>query len=200
MHKVSEDELSAAFAEAYQFIHPHLKEGFTRSNGLSSGLSSKWHSLLYGPNDGGRDSFRNLTEQLSARAAVGSCRQQRGVQQFSWKNSDGCVVEEPHPGVFVFRDLFAKDWCQALLEEIDHMQSEEVQKTEIVGMITQLRPNSMNNYGVHLNIVGMRKCMDDILEQVLQPLAMALYMNDHLDLHNNSGGTDAPYFCWQQRR
>ena len=29
--------------------------------------------------------------------------------------------------------------------------------------------------GVHLNIVGMKKCMDDVLRNVLQPLAMYVY-------------------------
>ena len=48
----------------------------------------------------------------------------------------------------------------------------------------------MNNYGVHLNIVGMRQCMDDILHNVLQPLAMAIYMNDHKDVHSKAKGTN----------
>ena len=47
----------------------------------------------------------------------------------------------------------------------------------------------MNNYGVHLNIVGMRNCMDEILHNVLQPLAMAIYMNDHKDVHSKAHGT-----------
>ena len=38
----------------------------------------------------------------------------------------------------------------------------------VVDLVTRMRPNSMNNYGVHLNIVGMRCCMDDILRNVLQ--------------------------------
>lgn len=46
--------------------------------------------------------------------------------EFRWQNADGCVVDELHPGVYVFKELFAKDWCSALLEEIDNMQSEEV--------------------------------------------------------------------------
>ncbi len=56
-------------------------------------------------------------------------------------------------------------------------------------MIARMRPNSMNNYGVHLNIVGMRKCMDDILQHVLNPLSMAIYMNDHVDVHCQKDGT-----------
>ncbi len=46
--------------------------------------------------------------------------------EFRWKNADGCVVDELHPGVYVFRELFAKDWCDTLLEEIENMQSAEV--------------------------------------------------------------------------
>ena len=76
--------------------------------------------------------------------------------------------------MYVFKGLFSKDWCAALLEEIDHMQSADVRKMEIVDLITRMRPNSMNNYGVHLNIVGMKKCMDGIMHNVLQPLAMAI--------------------------
>ena len=46
--------------------------------------------------------------------------------EFRWENADGSVVDELHPGVYVFKELFAKDWCNSLLEEIDNMQSEEV--------------------------------------------------------------------------
>jgi hypothetical protein len=46
------------------------------------------------------------------------------------------------------RGLFSREWCQALLEEIDHMQSREVRETEIVDLVTRMRPNSMNNYGM----------------------------------------------------
>ena len=100
---VSEEELSRAFAAAYEFVHPHLKDGFMRDDCQCSGLSAHWHALLFGATDGGRDSFRNLTEQLSARAAAGSCRLQQPGQHFSWSNAHGCEVEEPHPGVYVFR-------------------------------------------------------------------------------------------------
>lgn len=91
--------------------------------------------------------------------------------------------------MYIFRELFSKDWCAALLEEIDNIQSEDVRKSDIVDTIARMRPNSMNNYGVHLNIVGMRKCMDDILQHVLNPLAMAIYMNDHVDVHSQKDGT-----------
>jgi len=134
--EVSEDQLSEEFARAYTFLHPHLKQGFMDGDGASIGLSPEWNALLFGPNDGGRDSFRNLSEQLSARAAAGSCRTQgqgQGQGQgFSWNNSHGCRVEEPHPGVYVFRGLFSKEWCCALLEEIDRMQSVEVRWMQIV--------------------------------------------------------------------
>jgi hypothetical protein len=49
---------------------------------------------------------------------------------------------------------------------------------------------------VHLNIVGMRKCMDDILQHVLQPLAMAIYMNDHRDVHSRAAGMHALIYNW----
>ena len=124
--QVLEEELSKAFAEAYTYVHPHLQQGFIRPDLQSSGLSPKWNALLLGPNDGGRDSFRNLSEHLSARAADGSCRSREEGREFQWTNASGCVVEEPHPGVYVFRELFDKDWCNALLEEIDNMQSAEV--------------------------------------------------------------------------
>lgn len=92
-----------AFAASYTFVHPHLKDGFMREDGQTTGLSPQWNALLFGNNDGSRDSFRNLIEHLSARAAAGSCRLQQPGQQFSWRNATGCVVEEPHPGVYVFR-------------------------------------------------------------------------------------------------
>ncbi len=101
--EVLEEDLCKAFAAAYTFVHPHLKDGFMRDDGQSTGLSPQWNELLFGANDGGRDSFRNLIEHLSARAAQGSCRLQQPGLQFSWRNGSGCAVEEPHPGVYVFR-------------------------------------------------------------------------------------------------
>jgi hypothetical protein len=98
------------------------------------------------------------------------------------------IVSEIESNCAACRGLFSAAWCAALLDEIDHMQSKEVREMEIVDMVTRMRPNSMNNYGVHLNIVGMKKCMDDILHNVLQPLAAAIYANDHLDVHRHRGG------------
>jgi hypothetical protein len=122
----SEADLEEDFARSYKYIHPHLQQGFMRADLQSNGLSPKWNTLLLGSNDGGRNSFRNLSEHLCARAAAGSCRLQQMGREFRWTNADGCVVEEPHPGVYVFRELFAKDWCDELLAEIDNMQSAEV--------------------------------------------------------------------------
>lgn len=34
----------------------------------------------------------------------------------------------------------------------------------------------------------LTRCMDEILQHVLQPLAMAIYMNDHVDVYNKSKG------------
>ena len=76
---VLEEELTQAFTQAYKYVHEHLQEGFMGADMQSKGLSPKWNNLLFGPNDGGRDSFRNLSEHLSARAAAGSCRLQHEV-------------------------------------------------------------------------------------------------------------------------
>jgi hypothetical protein len=101
--EILEEDLCRAFADAYNFVHPHLKDGFMREDGQSKGLSTPWNALFFGADDGDRDSFRNLIEHLSVRSAAGSCRLQQLGQKFSWSNSRGCAVEEPHPGVYVFR-------------------------------------------------------------------------------------------------
>ena len=76
---VARNQLTQAFALADKYVHAHLQEGFMGADMQSKGLSPKWNNLLFGPNDGGRDSFRNLSEHLSARAAAGSFRSQHEV-------------------------------------------------------------------------------------------------------------------------
>uniref|UniRef100_A0A6J0UJU5 2-oxoglutarate and iron-dependent oxygenase domain-containing protein 2 isoform X1 n=2 Tax=Pogona vitticeps TaxID=103695 RepID=A0A6J0UJU5_9SAUR len=63
--------------------------------------------------------------------------------------------------------VFAKEFCQAFIEELENFEQSEMPKG---------RPNSMNNYGVLLNELGMDEgFITPLREKYLQPLAAWLY-------------------------
>eukprot|EP00316_Scyphosphaera_apsteinii_P023109 CAMPEP_0119341044 /NCGR_PEP_ID=MMETSP1333-20130426/101524_1 /TAXON_ID=418940 /ORGANISM="Scyphosphaera apsteinii, Strain RCC1455" /LENGTH=598 /DNA_ID=CAMNT_0007352919 /DNA_START=35 /DNA_END=1831 /DNA_ORIENTATION=- len=87
--------------------------------------------------------------------------------------SEGCgspdalraIVNEAAPGIFTF-EMLAHDFCDMLLAECEHYEAS--------GMPV-VRPNSMNNYGVVLNSIGLEQMMDRIQQQFVRPLAAALF-------------------------
>nr|XP_016850236.1 PREDICTED: 2-oxoglutarate and iron-dependent oxygenase domain-containing protein 2 [Anolis carolinensis] len=74
--------------------------------------------------------------------------------------------------------VFAKEFCQAFIKELESFEHSEMPKG---------RPNSMNNYGVLLNELGMDEAfITPFREKYLQPLAALLYPDcggGHLDSH-----------------
>lgn len=90
---------------------------------------------------------------------------------------DAIVREETETWVYSF-DLFTDDFCQQLLEEVDHFQNYG---------LPVIRPNSMNNYGLILNEIGFGDFLTQLLEKHLSKLFTALFPEKytHLDSHHS---------------
>lgn len=72
------------------------------------------------------------------------------------------------PGVISF-DCLKTDFCDLLLAEVEHYQRSG---------LPQHPPNSMNNYGLVLNEIGMRKSFDAVLQRHLLGIAARLFGDD----------------------
>ena len=75
------------------------------------------------------------------------------------------LLRQVTPGVFSF-ELFSPSLCDRIAEELEHYAAS--------GLPAE-RPNSMNNYGLILNSIGLRPAMDRLQRSVFQPLAELLY-------------------------
>ena len=71
------------------------------------------------------------------------------------------------PGVFSF-PLFTDYYCRILVEELDAIAASGVPVD---------RPNSMNQYGVILNFVGMQGVFTRLQQEVFGPIAQVLFPN-----------------------
>jgi len=85
------------------------------------------------------------------------------------------VTKEGH-NVYSF-PLLREEVCDQLIEEVDNFQS--------TGLPAR-RPNSMNNYGLILNEIGLKPALS-ALQQAVQPVARALFPleGDKLDDHHS---------------
>jgi len=85
-------------------------------------------------------------------------------------------VEELAPGIYSF-EMLAPTYCQMLLDELEHYEASG---------LPVARPNSMNNYGLILNSIGMEHAMDALQRLYVRPLAKALFPleADHIDHHH----------------
>ena len=74
--------------------------------------------------------------------------------------------------------LFTSELCRALVEELDHFHA--------TGLPAR-RPNSMNNYGIVVNEIGMEPALDALCHSWLQPLAHHLFpgVGSHFDRHHS---------------
>jgi len=70
------------------------------------------------------------------------------------------LIDEPCPGVFVFRAL-TPSYCEQLLKEIEKHDS--------------VAPNSMNKYGLVLQEVGLGGLCAQILTRLVNPLTRRFY-------------------------
>jgi len=75
------------------------------------------------------------------------------------------LCQEVAPGVFTF-PLFSDEYCDALIAEAEHFQRS--------GLPVR-RPNSMNNYGLIVNEIGLEPMIDRLQREVMGPVAEALF-------------------------
>jgi hypothetical protein len=80
------------------------------------------------------------------------------------------ILTEEIPNVYSF-DIFTEEFCRKLTEEVKNFEDSRFPKS---------RPNSMNNYGVILNSIGMEPVFDKLLE-LMKPLTRLLYPKNHGD-------------------
>ena len=81
-------------------------------------------------------------------------------------------------GVYVF-DMFSAEFCSMLLGELEHYEASG---------LPVVRPNSMNNYGVVLNSIGLEGTMDAIQMAIVSKLGKALFPREggsNLDHHHS---------------
>lgn len=71
------------------------------------------------------------------------------------------IVHQDAPGIFSF-DMFSATFCDALLQEVKEFEESPLPKS---------RPNSMNNYGLILNNIGLERKIDQLLQLYIQPVA-----------------------------
>eukprot|EP00438_Fugacium_kawagutii_P023546 Skav200901 [mRNA] locus=scaffold1581:222139:223539:+ [translate_table: standard] len=76
------------------------------------------------------------------------------------------LLREETPGVYSF-ELFNSDFCDLLLQEIDHAQETIREALD--------RPNGMNRYGIVLNQLGLEPLITVLQQEYLMPLMTSLY-------------------------
>lgn len=79
------------------------------------------------------------------------------------------VVEELAPNVFAL-DMFTEQACDRLLAEFENYERVATQRGWPIS-----RPNSMNNFGLIINQIGLEPWADALLSDVLSPIAAALF-------------------------
>lgn len=91
------------------------------------------------------------------------------------------IYQEPHPQVFTF-DMLKPEFCAALLEETAAFEAWCTHNE-----VPQIRPNTMNNYGVVLDSIGFGPFLDQLMTEYVSPFASRLYADaggDSLDNHH----------------
>jgi hypothetical protein len=77
-------------------------------------------------------------------------------------------VTEQYPGIYTF-DMFTKQFCNSFIEEVALYEA---------SALPRRRPNTMNNYGLILNDIGMYRLMSALMEVYLVPLVQLLYYEE----------------------
>merc|ERR1719487_2485348 len=92
-------------------------------------------------------------------------------------NNYGQGMKVEAPGIISFPAL-TMEFCDKLLAEVKHYHSK--------GMPSRA-PNSMNNYGLVLNEIGMRPVFDAFISEVMLPMGARLFGSDEDRLSNLNG-------------
>ena len=86
------------------------------------------------------------------------------------------IMTEEAPEVYSF-PIFSDSFCKDMVEELDAFNASG---------LPARRPNSMNNYGVVVNEIGMEPALDKLVHTFLQPVAHHLFPGpgSHFDRHH----------------
>ncbi|KAL3904027.1 MAG: hypothetical protein SGPRY_011439, partial [Prymnesium sp.] len=86
------------------------------------------------------------------------------------------LVHQEAPGIYSF-DMLSTSFCDRLLEEMENFEASD---------LPIVRPNSMNNYGVVVNSIGMERCIDRLQRDYVRPLVDLLFPEEgeHVDHHH----------------
>eukprot|EP00005_Dracoamoeba_jomungandri_P006369 CAMPEP_0174261948 /NCGR_PEP_ID=MMETSP0439-20130205/12686_1 /TAXON_ID=0 /ORGANISM="Stereomyxa ramosa, Strain Chinc5" /LENGTH=500 /DNA_ID=CAMNT_0015346569 /DNA_START=24 /DNA_END=1526 /DNA_ORIENTATION=- len=93
------------------------------------------------------------------------CKEFREAIQDGSPEALSSLFTEVCAGVFAF-DVFTPKFCDLLASELANYETSPLPKS---------RPNSMNNYGIILNDIGMEGMMTLLLQKYFQPLSSLLF-------------------------
>mmetsp|Transcript_30410 Transcript_30410/g.51238 ORF Transcript_30410/g.51238 Transcript_30410/m.51238 type:complete len:463 (+) Transcript_30410:273-1661(+) len=154
-----EHEYREAIAKKWKLIAEYNKE---RTDSIEAYRLLRKHPQLFDTAAGWQDEWFDK-DLLSA---VASNTPEAWKSLFKWETDE----------VYSF-PLFTAEFCTMFLEEVEHYQAS--------GLPIQ-RPNSMNNYGIVTNEIGMEHMFDLLQKSVLQRVAGYLYAPQgwQLDRHH----------------
>jgi len=92
--------------------------------------------------------------------------QQEANENLDWISV--CSIKEVSPGIFVF-PLFTFSFCDLLLAEIASFEATTLPRR---------RPNTMNNFGLILNEIGMEGLMADLVKRIISPVAKKCFARE----------------------
>lgn len=106
---------------------------------------------------------------------------QRGSREDVKKQLMGSgLIQEIVPELVYSFPIFTLDFCALLMEEIRHFYGSK---------LPARRPNSMNNYGIILNEIGLEPMIFDLQDAVIQPLASVLFPMEGSELESHHSFT-----------
>merc|ERR1711865_1217196 len=76
------------------------------------------------------------------------------------------LVDEIIPGLAYSFPVLSLSFCEYLMEEIRHFYASK---------LPARRPNSMNNYGIILNEIGLETLAFSLQDSIIQPMAAILF-------------------------
>lgn len=133
-------------------------------------LDNRWFDENGWPREFFAPELLEVLDEIGARAdddAKASDDAGDGAFSAKARRSVSRICREEAPGVFSF-PMLAESACASLIREIEHFQSPAVN-------LPVRRPNSMNNYGVVVNEMGMERAIDALQRDVLAVIAEALF-------------------------
>ena len=99
------------------------------------------------------------------------------VAAAAWDGYLHDAVVRESAGIYSF-ELFSKAFCETFLREVDNYDAS--------GLPVR-RPNSMNNYGLIVNEIGMRDAITELQQDILWPVARLLWplQSTQFDAHHS---------------